>query len=207
MDLTRYIWPLNTEGKVAMIAMSRVMGIRSGAAVILAAAMIAGGCQTSAQTGALGGAGIGALAGQAIGGSTSATLIGAGVGMGIGYIIGNEKDKAEARTMSRASVGQEYNHPQVGRLGGTRWQLVSLEPPDFVPPYKSKVIEFRSNGHVITTTTKPGGTVTVSDEGYRVQGGTLIVNDPGYLINAKYRIEGDRLYVDALNFHAVLRRL
>ncbi len=55
------------------------------------------GCETSAQTGALGGAGIGALAGQAIGGNTQATLIGAGVGAVAGYMVGNEKDKKDAR--------------------------------------------------------------------------------------------------------------
>jgi hypothetical protein len=63
---------------------------------ILALVALAG-CETSAQTGALGGAGIGALAGQAIGGNTQATLIGAGIGTVTGYIIGNEVDKSEGR--------------------------------------------------------------------------------------------------------------
>jgi hypothetical protein len=178
-----------------------------GVATLSAAIGFSGGCETSAQTGALGGAGIGALAGQAIGGNTQATLIGAAAGAGIGYIIGNEKDKAEAKTMSAGSREHNYTHTQVTPLGGTRWKVTMLDPHDFVPSYTSKVVEFREYGRVITTTTNPDGTVDVHDESYRIVDNTLIVNKPGYLINAKYRIEGNRLYVDAQDFHAVLQRL
>jgi hypothetical protein len=171
------------------------------------ALLLAEGCQTSAQTGALGGAGIGALAGQAIGGSTGATLIGAGVGAGIGYMIGNEKDKEKAETMSAASRANDYDHTEVGPLGGTRWMMVSLAPRDFVPPYTSKIIDFRPDGHVITTTTRPDGSVMESNESYRVVGDTLIVNKPGYLINARFSVQGNQLVVSAEEFRAVLQRM
>ena len=169
--------------------------------------LVAGGCETSAQTGALGGAGIGALAGQAIGGSTQATLIGAAAGAGIGYIIGNEKDKKEAREKSQASKSHNYTHTEVSPLGGTQWQLISLRPSDVVPPYTSKMLEFRPDGRVITTTTKPDGQIDVFNERYRVVGSTLIVNKPGYLINARFSISGGELIVDAEEFRAVLKRL
>ena len=177
---------------------------------VIAAASIAvasGGCATSGRTGALAGAGIGALAGQAIGRDTEGTLIGAAVGSGIGYIIGNEKDKQHAEQLSRQAPARQYPHTEVGPLGGTRWQLVSLVPKDRVGEYASKIIEFRPHGRVITTTTTPEGGVIVADERYRVVGKALIVNKPGYLINATYGISGNELIVSAEDFRAVLTRL
>ena len=162
-------------------------------------------CQTGGQTGALAGAGIGALAGQAIGGDTGATLIGAAVGSGIGYMIGNEQDKKHAREMSQAQ--RNPTHTEVGLLGGTRWTVVSLTPRDVADEYVSRVIEFRSNGRVITTTTNPDGSVEVRDETYRVVGDTLIINKPGYLVNARFNLSGDQLIVSAEDFSAVLRRV
>lgn len=177
-------------------------------AVLLAlAGVVCGGCATAGRTGALAGAGIGALAGQAIGRDTEGTLIGAAVGSGIGYIIGNEKDKQHAEQLSRQAPPSQYTHTEVGPLGGTRWQLVSLAPRDRVPAYASKIIEFRPYGRVITTTTNPDGTVIVADERYRVVGKALIVNKPGYLINATYGISGNELIVSAEDFRAVLKRL
>ena len=165
------------------------------------------GCQSGGGTGALAGAGIGALVGQAIGGDTKSTLIGTAVGTGIGYMIGNEADKKKARQMSQASRYNQYSHTEVSPLAGTRWTVVDLAPKDRVPEFTSKIVEFRSNGRVITTTTSPNGMVEVSDEHYRVVGSTLIVNKPGYLINARYGIAGDQLIIDAEDFRAVLRRL
>ena len=175
--------------------------------VVCALCGLVGGCQTSAQTGALAGGGLGALIGQAAGGSTEATLIGAAVGTGIGYMIGNEKDKQDARTMSQGRQGQYYPHDEVGPLGGTRWMVVSLVPRDRVSPFTSKIVEFGLRGQVTTTTTHPDGSVEMRNEQYRVVGNTLIVNMPGYLINAAYGIDGDQLIVDAPDFRAVLKRL
>ena len=176
-------------------------------AALLAAVLGVTGCQTGGQTGALAGAGIGALAGQAIGGDTGGTLIGAAVGTGIGYIIGNEADKKHAREMSQAQKGPAPTHSEVGPLGGTRWSVVSLSPRDVAPAFTSKIVEFKSNGRVITTTTKPDGTVEVFDETYRVVGDTLIINKPGYLVNARFGMSGNQLTVSAEDFSAVLQRL
>lgn len=174
---------------------------------VLLVVVATSGCETGGQTGALVGSGIGALAGQAIGGDTGATLMGAAVGTGVGYIIGNEQDKKHAREMSQARQMPAPTHNEVGPLGGTRWSVVSLNPKDRVPPYTSKIIEFKTNGRVITTTTKPDGQVEVFDETYRVVGDTLIINKPGYLVNARFGVSGEQMTVSAEDFSAVLRRL
>jgi len=175
--------------------------------VIVASIIVTYGCATRGGTGALAGGGIGALAGQLIGGNTEATLIGAAVGTGIGYIVGNEMDKKHAREMSAATKQRNYDHNEVGDLGGTKWKFVSINPKDYVPEYTSKVVEFGSNGHVTTTTTYPDGNVEVSEESYRVVGNTLIVNKPGYIINARYSISGDQMVAEAEDFSAVLTRI
>lgn len=175
--------------------------------VVCALCGFVGGCQSSAQTGALAGGGMGALIGQAAGGSTEATLIGAAAGAGIGYVIGNEKDKQDARAMSQGRQSQYYPHDEVGPLGGTRWMVVSLVSRKKISPYASKVVEFGPRGQVTTTTTRPDGSWEIRNERYRVVGKTLIVNMPGYMINATYGIDGDHLIVDAPAFRAVLKRL
>ncbi len=165
-------------------------------------------CQSGGQTGALAGGGIGALAGQAIGGNTKGTLIGAAVGTGIGYIIGNEADKKHAREMNAAALRvPSAGHSEVGSLGGTRWSVISLTPRSIVTEFTSKIIEFKRNGRIHTTTTRPDGSVEFFDETYRVVGNTLIINKPGYLINARFSISGNQLTVSAEEFSAVLSRL
>ncbi|UCF33342.1 MAG: hypothetical protein JSV78_13520 [Phycisphaerales bacterium] len=166
-----------------------------------------GGCETGGKTGALAGSGIGALAGQAIGRDTKSTLIGAGVGAGVGYMIGNEKDKEHAKEMNQESKAHNYTHTEVKPLGGTRWLLVDIAPKSGIPPYASKVVEFRPYGRVITTTTNPDGSVDVTDERYRVVGNALVINKPDLLINAQYDISGDEMIVSAENFRAVLKRM
>ncbi len=172
-----------------------------------------GGCATQGRTGALIGGGIGALAGQAIGGDTAGTLIGAAVGTGIGYIIGNEADKKHAQEMTEQSEAQSGNgqdanfyhtHKEVGALGGTRWLVNDIAPKKRVPPYVSKTVEFRPYGRVITTATKPAGSVEAKDERYRVVGDTLVVNKPSFLINAQFSIADKELIVSADDFRAVL---
>lgn len=175
--------------------------------MICVLAMILVGCETAGRTGALAGGGIGALAGQMIGGNTESTLIGAAVGTGIGYIIGNEKDKKHAKEMTQETKAHNYAHDEVKPLGGTRWLVMDLAPKDRVPPYASKIVEFRKYGRVITTTTNSDGTVDVTDERYRVVGNTLVVNKPGLLINARYGITGDEMIVSADDFRAVLKRM
>jgi len=161
------------------------------------------GCSTNKGTGTLAGAGIGALVGQVAGGDTTSTLVGAAVGTGVGYIIGDQLDEKKAREMSAAG----NPNPEVTPLAGTRWRLVSLNTTKPVDPYTSKVVDFRPDGRVITTTNKPGGGVLIADESYRIVGSTLIVNKPGYLINARFRIDGgNRLIIDDPGFSAVLER-
>ncbi len=159
--------------------------------------LLPAGCETRAQTGTLAGTGIGALAGQAIGRSTEATLIGAAIGAGAGYIIGNEQDK-------KAAKEHDLNQPTV--LTGTKWQVVNLvmeEKPEFI----SMFVEFKPNGEVVTTRHEPGGTMTITEERYRIVGDTLIINKTDYIINAKYVIQGDTMTVNCQQFRAVLERI
>ena len=165
------------------------------------------GCANKARTGAAGGAGVGSLVGQVAGRSGKATLIGAGVGAGIGYVVGNEVDKKEAERYRDADEQGPYNYETLAPLAGTRWAIASLQPKDTVPEYASKLVEFRPNSRVITTTTNPDGTIIVADEHYRVVGKTLIINKPDYLINAVFSIEGEQLIISSDDFRAVLNRV
>ncbi len=90
---------------------------------------------------------------------------------------------------------------------GKALSVSSLSPRDVAEPYASKVLAFGKNGRVVTTTTRPSGTVDTFDESYRVVGDTLIVNKPGYIINARFTLADDQLIISADNFSAVLRRL
>ena len=199
----RTVLPTNGTAEI-----NQRFGIKSFFMVtVLLGAFVVAGCESQGGTGALVGGGIGALAGQAIGGDTGSTLIGAAVGSGVGYIIGNEKDKKRAKEMSTAQNTPTPTHNEVGVLGGSRWNLVNLYPADATPPYASKIIEFKRNGRVVTTTTKSDGRVEVSDESYRVVGDTLVINKPGYLINARFGLSGTQLTINADKFSAVLRRL
>ena len=108
----------------------RLLGATAAVLLVLAQT----GCESDAKTGGLAGAGIGALAGNAIGGDTEATLIGAAIGAGVGYVIGNEQDKQKAEEMNRQTRQQDYRHAEVGNLGNSRWQVISLAPKDVEPP-------------------------------------------------------------------------
>jgi hypothetical protein len=164
--------------------------------------LLASGCSTAKGTGALAGGGIGALIGAAAG-DTEGALIGGAIGTGVGYIIGDQVDEKKAKEMSTKGD----THSEVGPLGGTRWKLASLNTSRTVEPYSSKVVDFRANGKVLTTTTKPDGSVTTAEEAYRVVGDTLIVNKPGYVVNAKFRLDGKQLIVSDPGFSAVLERV
>ena len=116
-------------------------------------------------------------------------------------------DKKDAREKNKSTPPKQYSHNQVGPLGNTRWKVVSLVPKDHFGPYVSKVVEFKGNGRVVTTTTNQDGSVDVYNEHYRVVGQTLIINRPGYIINAEYGLEESQLIVDAEDFRAVLKRI
>ena len=161
--------------------------------------VLVSGCATQGGTGASIGTGIGALAGNLIGGDTEATLVGAAVGAGIGYLIGNERDK-EAAARMRA---EEATAP----LGGTRWEVVDWSPRDKRVEFAAKVVEFRPDGRVITTTTYRDGSSRTDNESYRIAGDTLIVNKPGYLVNYRYALDGSRMTVKAERVTATLRRI
>ena len=160
------------------------------------------GCATmdKSEMGAVGGAGVGALVGQAIGHNTAGTLIGAGVGVGLGYIIGNEVDKSDAK--KRQKVTQEEVQP----LANTTWQVVSITPRP-KKHYQSMVTRFNQDGTVTTTTTLANGKVETDNESYRIVGATLVINKPNYVINSRYRIDGNKMYMDTGDHSIVLQRV
>ena len=164
---------------------------------ICATVIVAGGCETRKQTGTLAGTGIGALIGQVAGGDTKATLIGAAIGAGAGYLIGNAQDEKAAK---------EYDMMQPTTLTGTKWKVVNLVTEN-KPKFDSMTVEFRPDGKVTTTRYEPGGTMTFTEEKYRIVGDTLIINKTDYIINAKYRIDGNKMTVDCDQFRAVLERV
>jgi hypothetical protein len=162
---------------------------------------IIGGCSTAKGTGTLAGAGVGTLVGAAVGGTQSA-VIGAAIGTGVGYIIGDQVDEKRAKEIEAGKQKVE-----VAPLAGTKWKINSVNTTKPIPPYVSKIVEFRPDAHVITTTTSADGKVVTFDESYRVVGPTLIVYKPGYMVNAKYRMEQNQLILEDPGFSAVLERL
>ena len=59
----------------------------------------------------------------------------------------------------------------------------------------------------MTTKTDMDGKVEKTTEQYRIVGSTLILSTPNYVENAKFRIEGDKLFIDYGNGSAVLQRV
>jgi hypothetical protein len=179
------------QGKLAMVKRAPKAPRLLLPLLALAVPLCSGGCGSSKTAGGPEAAEVGGLLGPAEGGPQNA-MHAAAVGSGVGYVIGDKEDEAKAKEMTAKGKTAE-----VAPLGGSRWTLVTLNTRMSVAPYVSKVIEFRPDAHVITTTTRPDGSVVVFDEAYRVVGTTLIVNKPGYLINARYRFEGDRMILVA----------
>jgi hypothetical protein len=170
---------------------------------MFAAASLGAGCATEGQRGAALGAGTGALIGGLANmhGSWGATaLLGAGIGAGIGYLIGNEEDKKAAEKRGRTT--EEELRP----LAGTTWQVISIVPKP-QKAHKSVVSYFSHDGTAVTTKTNMDGKVETTTERYRIVGSTLILSTPDYVENAKFKIEGDRLFIDYGNGSAVLQRV
>jgi len=174
-----------------------------GCGLIMCLALLtAAGCESmdKAAIGGLSGAGIGALAGQLVGGNTAGTLIGAGVGAGLGYIIGNEMDKEDAK--KRQTATSQEMEP----FANTVWTVLSVNPQP-KKPFTSLTVRFNPNGTVTTTRTYADGRAETDTEAYRVVGSTLIVNNPDYVINARFKIEGNRAYLDTGKFSVVMQRI
>ena len=174
----------------------------AGSGILCTVLFLGAGCATmdKSEMGAVGGAGVGALVGQAIGHNTAGTLIGAGVGLGLGYIIGNEVDKSDAKKRQTAT------HEEVQPLANTTWQVVSVTPRP-KKHYQSMITRFNQDGTVTTTTTLANGKVETDTESYRVVGATLVINKPNYVINSRYRIDGNKMYMDTGDHSIVMQRV
>lgn len=162
------------------------------------------GCSTGAGTGSLLGAGLGTLIGEGVRkpGDKSAgdVLVGGGIGAGLGWLLGDSADKAEAQKRQRATAAE------MAPLAGTTWRVVSFEcgPEE---PFQSMATQFGADGTVTTTTVGLDGRTQTDTERYRVVGGTLIINDRDYVINARFRLEGNNMLLDAGDCQVVLIRV
>lgn len=177
------------------------------AVILLSMMTVAPACASEAANKGMWGAGIGALIGGVAGGHGSDALIGGAIGAGIGYVIGNEQDKSKAQKMSDETRSSNYAHSETGPLGGTSWRLLDWSPKDAATGFRSKIVEFGSNGWVKTTTTYDDGRTDTDHESYRVIDNTLIVNKGDYLVNYKFSLQGDQLTVDNSKLRALLKRL
>ena len=92
---------MNAQVRTIVIAVASILTL-----------LLAAGCETEGQTGALIGTAAGAGIGQLAGRDTESTLIGAAVGGGIGYLLGNEGDKRTAAA-DRELLRNEINSTTV----------------------------------------------------------------------------------------------
>ena len=74
-------------------------------------------------------------------------------------------------------------------LVGTTWTLDSIMPEWARPPHVAIVIDFRPDGVLRTTRTRPDGLISTDDEFYRIVNNTLIVNDRDYIINGPFILQ------------------
>lgn len=151
--------------------------------LVLCTTFLTAGCETSRGTGSLAGAGVGALIGQAAGGTATSTVIGAGLGAAGGYIIGNEVDRRRANERAARNAPTPPN--ELAPLAGTSWTLTSITP-ESSRTFAAMVIEFRTNGVLVTTRTENDGRVRTDEEYFRIVNNTLIVNDRDYILNGPF---------------------
>jgi hypothetical protein len=150
------------------------------------------------------GAGLGAVAGEAVKGKhdprSDSVLIGAGVGAGLGFLLGNSKDKAAAKERTAPTPAE------MKPLAGTTWRVDSIVPtPE--KPFQSMMSLFGSDGVVTTTVVQADGKKETDRERYRIVASTLIINDRDYIINGRFRIEGDKMFLDVGDASLVLSRM
>jgi hypothetical protein len=173
------------------------VGIKKAAAAllvtVLSCALLAAGCESKRQTGALTGAGAGALVGALVtgggaGSKIGGALIGAGIGALGGYVIGNEMDRKDAQS-------RQVREDELRPLAGTSWKLVKITPKP-VNKIKSMTSTYHNNGSVVTNTVYADGRTETETEKYRIVGSTIIFSKPDYVVNARYALQGNKLTLD-----------
>lgn len=158
--------------------------------IVCTMTLLAGGCESGRGTGTLAGAGMGALIGQVAGGTATSTMVGAGIGAAGGYIIGNESDRRQAQQRAARNIPTPPN--ELAPLAGTSWTLTSINP-ESARNFASMIIEFRSNGVLVTTRTENDGSVRTDEEYFRIVNNTLIVNDRDYILNGPFILNNRQL--------------
>lgn len=172
--------------------------------VVLSLSLLAAGCESKRQTGALAGAGAGALVGALVtGGGTGSkiggALIGAGIGALGGYVIGNEMDRKDAQS-------RQVREDELRPLAGTSWKLVKITPKP-VDRIRSMTSTYHNDGSVVTSTVYADGRTETETEKYRIVGSTIIFSKPDYVVNARYALQGNKLTLDTGDSTVVFERI
>jgi len=102
----------------------------------------------------------------------------------------------------RQAAGAEELRP----LSGTIWQVIDIEPTPN-QAYKSIISNFRPDGIVVTTKTNMDGrsNQNLSSTGLWAQRSSS--TNPDMFENTKFKIEGDKLFIDYGNGSATLQRI
>lgn len=93
-----------------------------------------------------------------------------------------------------------------GKLGGTQWSVIEIIEPDEsdradIQKIDALLVEFRPDGHVITTTLYNDGTARITkDERYKVNGDVIEFEGPDYELVAMYRMDGQNLRLHSEQF-------
>lgn len=99
---------------------------------------------------------------------------------------------------------------QSNELSGTRWSVVEFVEPDaddqrLIGEVDAMLVEFRSDGRLVTTTIYKDGRATVEDgERYRVDGECLKIRCAAGTKAAMYRRDGDQLRIHSPRFVLVM---
>ncbi|MBA4417763.1 MAG: hypothetical protein C0392_07615 [Syntrophus sp. (in: bacteria)] len=91
-------------------------------------------------------------------------------------------------------------------LGNTKWQVIDITPkPQKV--FLSRTLQFYSNGDLLEITTYGDGTANKETYQYDTVGATLAIKKPGSTIDARFKIDGNQMFMDTGEYSLVLKRI
>jgi hypothetical protein len=116
-------------------------------------------------------------------------------------------DKAQEMTFQFQLVKHDPLAEGTGPLGNTKWRVTSMNPaPE--KPYASKVLTFETDGRLVETTTFAEGPAKSETSRYYTVGSTMLIQGKGKNdVNARFRVEGNTLIIDADNHGLILKKL
>ena len=94
----------------------------------------------------------------------------------------------------------------MGPLGNTKWQVMSITPKP-QRPFESMLFVFQPDGNLVETTRYADGSVKSETSRYHIVGSTMIVNKPKNDLNIRFRVEGNSLIMDTGEYSVLLLRV